>query len=124
MARFSAVAISVALAGAWATPAASDDACGLCAKSIVVNSALANCFLERFPQLSARAANAVAINLEDCEAETERSVVPALRGPTVAHGAPSRKFFLSLPQLVCLKRKLEEPDIELDPSTQIDLGDC
>lgn len=101
-----------------------DAACGLCAKSVVVNSALAGCFLERYPQLALRSTSAVAINLEDCEPETERSVVPALRGPNASAKEPSRKFFLSLSQLVCLKRKLEEPGIELDPSAQIDLGDC
>lgn len=116
-----AVAISVLL-GAAHGPARADAACGLCAKSVVINSVLAGCFLEKYPQFVSRSTSAVAVNLEDCE--TKRSVVPALRGPNASGAEPSRKFFLSLSQLVCLKRKLEEPGIDLDPSAQIDLGDC
>lgn len=116
-----AIAISITLGVAQGS-AAADGACGLCAKSVVVNSALAGCFLEKYPQFSSRSSSAVAINLEDCE--QERSVVSALRGPNASGAEPSRKFFLSLSQLACLKQKLEEPGIELDPSAQIDLGDC
>lgn len=118
-----AVAVSM-LIGAAQSTATAEDACGLCARSVVINSALARCFLEKYPQFASRTSSAVAINLDDCETETERSVVPALRGPSASAGEPSRKFFLSLPQLVCLKRKLEDPGIDLDPSAQIDLGDC
>lgn len=119
-----AVAISIMLGASSGVAAADDGACGLCAKSVVVNSALAGCFLEKYPLFSAKTAAAVAINLEDCETESTRSVVSPLRGPNASDAEPSKKFFLSLPQLVCLKRKLEEPGIELDPSAQIDLGDC
>jgi hypothetical protein len=118
-----AVAIAILIGAAQGT-ASAESACGLCAKSVVINSALAGCFLEKYPQFAARTSSAVAINLEDCESETMRSVVPALRGPSASAEEPSRKFFLSLPQLVCLKRKLEDPEIDLDPSAQIDLGDC
>ncbi len=120
-ARHFALALSLLLATAQ-TSAVAESACGLCARSVVINSALAGCFLEKFPLLAAKSGNAVAINLDDCE--QERSVVPALRGPSKQGAEPSRKFYLSLAQLVCLKRKLEAPGIELDPSAQIDLGDC
>ena len=119
--RTIAAALSLMLAGAHAG-AAAEQACGLCAKSVVINSALASCFLEQYPLLERRSTATVAINLEDCE--EERGVVAALRGPNAAGAQPSRKFFLSLSQLVCLKRKLEDPGMDLDPSAQIDLGDC
>ena len=119
--RTIAAALSLMLAGAHAG-AAAEQACGLCAKSVVINSALASCFLEQYPLLERRSTATVAINLEDCE--EERGVVAALRGPGAAGAQPSRKFFLSLSQLVCLKRKLEDPGMDLDPSAQIDLGDC
>lgn len=120
--RTIAASLSLMLAGANAS-AAAEQACGLCAKSVVINSALASCFLEQYPLLESRSTATVAINLEDCE--EERGVVAALKGPSAAGSAqPSRKFFLSLSQLVCLKRKLEDPGMELDPSAQIDLGDC
>ncbi|MCB1454025.1 MAG: hypothetical protein KDJ43_10290 [Rhizobiaceae bacterium] len=119
--RTIAAALSLMLAGAHAG-AAAEQACGLCAKSVVINSALASCFLEQYPLLERRSTATVAINLEDCE--EERGVVAALRGPSAAGAQPSRKFFLSLSQLVCLKRKLEDPGMDLDPSAQIDLGDC
>ena len=119
--RTIAAALSLMLAGAH-VGAAAEQACGLCAKSVVINSALASCFLEQYPLLERRSTATVAINLEDCE--EERGVVAALRGPSAAGAQPSRKFFLSLSQLVCLKRKLEDPRMDLDPSAQIDLGDC
>ncbi|MBO6727133.1 MAG: hypothetical protein JJ911_15870 [Rhizobiaceae bacterium] len=117
------IAATLSLMIAAAQAGAAEQACGLCAKSVVINSALASCFLEQYPLLESRSTATVAINLEDCE--EERGVVAALRGPSAeAAPPPSRKFFLSLSQLVCLKRKLEDPETELDPSAQIDLGDC
>lgn len=114
--------LGVWLAAGLATPALPAE-CGLCAKSVVVNSALATCFLEKYPQLSNRSGGAVAIDLDDCE--EERGVVAALRGPQAqASEPPSRRFILSLPQLACLKRKLEEPGVVLDPSARIDLEAC
>ncbi len=114
--------MGVGLAAGLATPALPDE-CGLCARSVVVNSALATCFLEKYAELSSRPAGAVAIDLDDCE--EERGVVAALRGPQAqAAEAPSRRFILSLPQLSCLKRKLEEPGMVLDPSARIDLESC
>ena len=116
------IAATLSLMLAAAQAGAAEQACGLCAKSVVINSALASCFLEQYPLLESRSTATVAINLEDCE--DERGVVAALRGPSAEATQPSRKFFLSLSQLVCLKRKLEDPETELDPSAQIDLGDC
>ena len=113
--------------GVWLAAGAASPAlpaeCGLCAKSVVVNSALASCFLERYPELSSRPNGAVAIDLADCE--QERGVVAALRGPEAqATETPSLRFILSLSQLGCLKRKLEEPGVALDPLLRIDLGSC
>jgi hypothetical protein len=34
------------------------------------------------------------------------------------------KFILSLAQLACLKQKLEQPGLALDPAVEIDLGAC
>jgi len=104
-----------------AAPAASAD-CGLCAKKVVVNSSLASCFLEKYQRFSGDAGGPVAIDLEDCE--EERGVVAALRGPGTGPLPPSRRFMLSLSQLACLKSKLEEPGLVLDPSLEIDLGSC
>lgn len=112
--------LAAALAGA--PPPASAD-CGLCARSVVVNAQLAACFLEQYPQLAAHQGTAVAVDLEDCG--QDRGVVLALRGPQTQAGMqPSMKFFLSSAQLACLKRKLEEPGLALDPAVEIDLARC
>ena len=116
--------MGVGLATTLAVTAAASAECGLCAKTVIVNSKLASCFLEKYPQLSSRANGAVAIDLADCD-EAERGVVAALRGPqTQAAEMPSLKFILSLSQLSCLKQKLEEPGLVLDPSLKIDLETC
>ena len=96
--------------------------CGLCAREVVINSSLATCFLDRYAEFASRQAGAVAIDLEDCE--TERGVVAALRGPARPDEAPDMRFMLTLPQLSCLKRKLEKTGLSLDPSARISLGDC
>lgn len=110
-----ATALAVQAGAAWA-------ACGLCARTVVVNSQLASCFLEKYPQLAATPAAAVAVDLEDCE--QERGVVAPLRGPQARPMQPSMKFFLSPDQLACLKQKLEQPGVALDPAVEIDLGAC
>jgi hypothetical protein len=115
--------LGILLAAGSASPVLPAE-CGLCAKSVVVNSALATCFLEKYPQLVNRSNGAVAIDLAEC-AEEDRSVVPALRGPhALTAETPSLRFILSLQQLACLKRKLEEPGVVLDPSAKIDLESC
>lgn len=117
--RLAGVLLAVAMAGVQ--PVVAEDKCGLCASSIVIDSALAACFLERYPQLSKRN-GFVAVNLEDCEAE--RGVVAALRPPRAGEEPPTLRFIASLAQLACIKAKLEEPGVVLDPSLTIDLEAC
>lgn len=115
--------LGVWLAAALATPALPAE-CGLCAKSVVVNSAIATCFLEKYPQLSGRSGDVVVIDMADC-AEDERGVVAALRGPHATAAQPhSLRIILSQAQLACLKRKLEEPGLVLDPLATISLEAC
>ena len=103
--------------------AAAQEPCGLCAEVVVTNSALASCFLERFDGLAQKASAAVAVDLSDCPAE--RGVVEALPGPGVAvEDEPDVKFLLSQTQLDCLKARLEEPGLVLDPQARIELGGC
>lgn len=113
--------ILVAALACGALPAQAQE-CGLCAREVVINSSLATCFLDRYAQLASRQAGAVAIDLDDCE--SNRGVVAALRGPAGPDEAPDTRFMLTLSQLSCLKRKLEEPGLSLDPSARISLGDC
>lgn len=118
--RVAGAIVAVAMAGIQ--PAAAAPACGLCAEAIVIDSQLARCFLERYPQLAARSGNAVAVNLDDCE--TDRGVVAALRPPQTGAEPPTLRFIVSLAQLACIKAKLEEPGIVLDPSLTIRLDAC
>jgi len=98
--------------------------CGLCARSVVINSALASCFLARFPEWQARANGAVVVDLTACPGENERGVVAALPEPGAGGPDLDAEFIVTLDQLVCLKRKLEDPTLVLDPSATIDLGAC
>lgn len=114
------LALAVGLAVAAQAPAA--EPCALCSKQIVTNSELAGCFLEKFAELSARKGAAVAVDLSDCP--SERGIVDAL--PTLGGSGdpPDTSFLLSRAQLDCLKAKLEEPGLVLDPQARIDLGSC
>jgi hypothetical protein len=96
--------------------------CGLCAKEVVINGELATCFLQEFPELSKGDSQAVAVDLSACGGS--RGVVEALPSPKLGEQEPSMKFMLSRSQLACLKQKLEQPDLVLDPSAKIELGDC
>ena len=113
---------ALAASSSGAAVAKAEDACGLCAKEVVVNGATAACLLERYEELSSRASLAIPVNLEDCE--TERGVVPALRGPQAGGQPPSLRFIVSAGQLTCIKAKLEDPAVVLDPSLTIDLAAC
>ena len=114
--------LAAALAAGTASAGAEAE-CGLCARSVVVNSQVAACFLEKYPQLAERQGAAVAVDLEDCE--QERGVVAPLRGPQAqAVAQPSIRFILSPSQLACLKQKLEQPGLALDPAVEIDLEAC
>jgi len=115
--------VTLAAALLAAAPAFTAEPCGICARKVVINGALAACFLERYPQLAERDSAAVAVDLADCE--QERGVVAALRGPAAQPPAqPDLRFMLSLSQLACLKQRLEAPGVELDPSATIDLDSC
>lgn len=110
------LATSFALSGASAA-----EPCGLCSQSIVTNSAMADCFLEQYEQLSKADGTAVAVDLSDCGS---RGIVEALPSPNAAMIEPDTLFMLSRPQLDCLKKKLEEPGLVLDPSVKIELDRC
>ena len=101
--------------------ASADEPCGLCAKEIITNSELATCFLDQYDQIAKSKSEAVAVDLSDC---TSRGVVEPLPSPTKAIVEPDVQFMISRQQLDCLKQKLEEPGLVLDPSAKIDLGRC
>lgn len=105
-----------------AMPAAAAEPCALCSRQIVTNSELAGCFLEKFSELSSRKGAAVAVDLSDCP--SERGIVDALPTLGGTGQAPDTSFLLSRVQLDCLKAKLEEPGLVLDPQARIDLGTC
>ncbi len=103
--------------------AVAQEACGLCAKAIVTNSSLADCFLQQFGALSRQSNGAIAVDLSACP--EERGVVEALPTPNSAPlEDPDIQFMLSRPQLDCLKGKLEEPGLVLDPQARIALDSC
>lgn len=105
----------------FAGQAPAQDNCALCAKEIVFNSALATCFLQDFPQLAGGDSRAVAIDLSAC---VSRGVIEPLPAPNVGSQEPDTKFMLSRSQLNCLKTKLEDPNLVLDPSAKIELSSC
>jgi uncharacterized protein YjaG (DUF416 family) len=117
-----AVAVGALSAMLFAASASANDACGLCAKQITINSELASCFLEKYNEIAKAGGDAVAVDLSDC---TSRGVVEPLPSPMQAVAQqPDLQFMVSRTQLDCLKKKLEEPGIVLDPSATIDLGSC
>lgn len=101
---------------AWA-----EEPCGLCAKEIVINSELASCFLDQYDQIAKSKNEAVAVDLSNC---ASRGVVEALPSPTKGTVEPDVQFMISRQQLGCLRQKLKEPGLVLDPSAKIDLGRC
>lgn len=106
--------------------AAAGSPCGLCDEEIVTNSDLAGCFLRDYKSLAERAkvavAGAVVIDLSDCE--ESRGIVEALPTPNLTAIEPDVQFMLSRAQIDCLKDKLEEPGLVLDPSATIELDSC
>ena len=111
------------LAGlAAAHGAAAAEPCGLCDDKIVTNSVLAQCFLDEYPFLAGKASGAILVDLSACE--QERSIVPPLAAPGEQVLEPSVTFMVTRPQLDCLKKKLEQKGIDLDPSATIELGSC
>jgi len=101
--------------------ASADDACGLCSETVVLNSELANCFLDQYDQFAKEDGTAIAVDLSVCGS---RGIVEALPTPESGTAEPDTQFMISRAQLGCLKKKLEEPGLVLDPSAKIELGSC
>lgn len=117
LARLAVVAIA-----APATGLAAADECGICASSVMLNSSLAACFLERYETYASRSGDAVVVDLSDCPAD--RGVVEALSIPSGNEAGPDLEFILARDDLACLRERLEHPDVELDPLARISLEDC
>jgi hypothetical protein len=117
-----AASLAVASAFLMATAAAAQESCGLCDKVIVTNSDLAACFLAKYQELESAGNGAIVVDLSECP--ESRGVVEALAPPGVTVEEPNLQFMVSPAQLACLKRKLEEPGLVLDPSAKIDLESC
>jgi hypothetical protein len=103
-----------------ASSVAAQTDCGLCEREVVINADLAACFLERYGEISRGTDATVVVDLSDC---TTRGIVEALPGPD-AGPEPDTMFMVSQEQLECLKNKLEDPNLVLDPAAKIDLESC
>lgn len=101
--------------------ASAQDACGLCAKQVIINSELATCFLDQYDQIAKASSDAIVVDLSGC---TSRGIVEALPSPNKAPAEPDVQFIVSRPQLACLKKQLEAPGVVLDPSATIELDSC
>lgn len=111
------------LAGVSVIPVAgAAEPCGLCDRKIVTNSVLASCFIAEFEKLTTKKSAAVVVDLSDCE--QDRGVVDALRMPGAGIDEPDVRFILSPEQMSCLKSRLEQPGLVLDPTAIINLDDC
>jgi hypothetical protein len=117
-----AASLAVASALLMASAASAQDSCGLCDTVIVTNSDLAACFLAKYQELERAGNGAIVVDLSECP--ESRGVVEALPPPGVTVEEPNLQFMVSLAQLACLKKKLEEPGLVLDPSARIDLESC
>jgi hypothetical protein len=102
--------------------AAADDGCPFCAKYVVTNSDLAACFLAKYGDLTSAGAGAVAIDLTRCA--PGRSIVAPLPMPIPGAERPDLRFLLSRAQVNCLREKLADPGLVLDPQARIDLESC
>jgi hypothetical protein len=119
-ARLRPLAIGLMASMFAASGVAAQTECGLCEKEVVINADLATCFLERYGEISRGTDATVVVDLSDC---TTRGIVEALPGPD-AGPEPDTMFMVSQEQLECLKQKLEDPDLVLDPAAKIDLESC
>jgi len=117
-------ALALAMVLAIAPAHAQQDACGdLCDSEIVVNANLAGCFLAEYDKLAAQDGPAVAVDLSACPAD--RGVVKSLPMPgQAATDEPDVTFVVSKTKLECLKKKLQEPGVVLDPTARISLTAC
>jgi hypothetical protein len=105
--------------------ALAEEACGLCNKEVVTNAELADCFLAQYETLAAGGDAVIVVDLSQCE--SSRALAEALPSPVAGSEPalePDFQFMVSRAQLDCLKRKLEEPGVVLDPSARIDLNSC
>lgn len=108
------------------TPALAEDACGLCASEVVMTSSLAKCFLSQYAALEESGGAAIVVDLSSCASAepVQRGVVEALPSPMASEATPETEFIVSRGQLGCLKEKLQEPGLVLDPSATIKLDAC
>ena len=95
--------------------------CGLCDTEVVMNSELASCFLEQYDKLAQETDQTIVVDLSDCGS---RGIVDALPSLDVTADQPNTEFMIARSQLDCLRKKLEDPGIKLDPSAKIDLSSC
>ena len=98
-----------------------ENECGLCDKEVIITADLASCFLDKYAELTKAGDGTVVVDLSECES---RGIVAALPGPDAAGNEPDLTFMVSRDQLDCLKKKLEDPELVLDPSATIDLESC
>lgn len=115
-----------------AVSAAEEDCLGFCDREVVLDRKLAVCFLERYEVLATKQSSAIAVDLRDCPelpqdddmAEQDRGVVEALRMPDKEVEEPNPTFMITRTQLACLKHRLEDESLVLDPAARIALDDC
>ncbi|EFG8200448.1 hypothetical protein BMB17_005716, partial [Escherichia coli] len=115
------------LSAAAAAPALADEACGLCDSEVVMNTATAKCFLDQYATLEQGAGAAVAVDLSGCKGPEvlQRGVVEPLPSAQASiASAPTSEFMLSRAQMSCLRQKLQEPGLVLDPTATIKLDAC
>ena len=114
--------VSIVVAAVFSiSSSAAGATCGLCDTEIVINSDLATCFLERYDEFAQTEDPAIIIDLSDCES---RGIVDPLPSANLEVDEPDTQFMISPNHLDCLRKKLEDPEIELDPSVTIDLSSC
>jgi hypothetical protein len=87
--------------------------CSLCNTEIVINSELASCFLDQYEKLAKESDQTIVVDLSDCQS---RGIVDPLPSLDVTADAPDTEFMISHSQLDCLRKKLQDPNVKLDPS--------
>ncbi len=106
--------------------------CLICDREVVLDQKLAACFLDRYEILQSKQGGAIAVDLSDCpepaetpvDEEQERGVIEALKMPEASPGQPDPTFMITRAQLTCLKRRLVDEDLNLDPAAKFELDDC
>ncbi|MEX0344457.1 MAG: hypothetical protein AB3N20_06010 [Rhizobiaceae bacterium] len=127
--KFPVFTASALLVMAVATPVAAND-CLICDQQVVLDDKLAACFLDRYETLQTIGGNAIAVDLTDCpevaanDEEQDRGVVAALKPPSLAPALPDPTFMITRSQLSCLRNRLADETLILDPAAEIALDDC